>query len=62
MISITIFGGERVPFPKPRRELAERYLHVTSWVERDCGGHFPAVAEPRLLAQALRDALRPLRL
>jgi pimeloyl-ACP methyl ester carboxylesterase len=59
--AITIFGGERVPFPKPPRELAERYFHVTSWAEHDRGGHFPAVAEPRLLAQALRDAFRPLR-
>ena len=59
--AITIFGGERVPFPKPPRELAERYFHVTSWAEYDRGGHFPAVAEPRLLAQALRDAFRPLR-
>jgi pimeloyl-ACP methyl ester carboxylesterase len=59
--AITIFGGERVPFPKPPRELAERYFHVTSWAEHDRGGHFPAVAEPRLLAQALRDTFRPLR-
>jgi hypothetical protein len=59
--AITIFGGERVPFPKPPRELAERYFHVTSWAEHDRGGHFPAIAEPRLLAQALRDAFRPLR-
>ena len=59
--AITIFGGERVPFPKPPRELAERYFHVTSWAEHDRGGHFPAVAEPQLLAQALRDAFRPLR-
>jgi pimeloyl-ACP methyl ester carboxylesterase len=56
--AITIFGGERVPFPKPPRELAERYFHVTSWAEHDRGGHFPAVAEPRLLAQALRDAFK----
>jgi len=59
--AITIFGGEQVPFPKPPRELAERYFHVASWAEHDRGGHFPAVAEPRLLAQALRDAFRPLR-
>jgi len=59
--AITIFGGERVPFPKPPRELAERYFRVTSWAEHDRGGHFPAVAEPRLLAQELRDAFRPLR-
>ena len=33
--AISIFGGERVPFPKPPRELAERYYTVTSWAEHD---------------------------
>ena len=59
--AITIFGGEKVPFPKPPRELAERYFTLTTWAEHDCGGHFPAVAEPQLLAETLRDAFRPLR-
>lgn len=59
--AISIFGGERVPFPKPPRELAERYYHVTSWAEHPAGGHFPAVAEPELLARSLRDAFRPMR-
>ena len=59
--AISIFGGERVPFPKPPRELAERYYNVTSWAEHPCGGHFPAVAEPELLARSLRDAFRPMR-
>ena len=59
--SISIFGGERVPFPKPSRELAERYYTVTAWAEHTTGGHFPAVAEPELLARSLRDAFRPMR-
>jgi pimeloyl-ACP methyl ester carboxylesterase len=59
--AISIFGGERVPFPKPPRELAARYHHVTSWAEHPIGGHFPAVAEPELLARSLRDAFRPTR-
>jgi len=59
--AVSIFGGERVPFPKPPRELAERYFHVTAWAEYDRGGHFPAVAEPALLAQTLRDVFRPAR-
>jgi len=59
--AISIFAGERVPFPKPPRELAERYYNVTSWAEHTTGGHFPAVAEPELLARSLRDAFRPLR-
>ena len=59
--AVSIFGGERVPFPKPPRELAERYVTVTGWAEHDRGGHFPAVAEPGLLAQTLRDVFRPAR-
>jgi hypothetical protein len=59
--AISIFGGERVPFPKPPRELAERYFTVTAWVQHDRGGHFPAVAEPELLAETLRNVFRPLR-
>ena len=59
--AISIFGGERVPFPKPPRELAERYYNVISWAEHHLGGHFPAVAEPELLAQSLREAFRPMR-
>jgi pimeloyl-ACP methyl ester carboxylesterase len=59
--AISIFGGERVPFPKPPRELAERYYNVTSWAEHPTGGHFPAVAEPELLARSLRDVFRPMR-
>lgn len=56
--AIDVFGGEAVPFPKPPRELAERYFRVVHWGEHDGGGHFPAVAEPHLLAQCLRDAFR----
>ena len=59
--AISIFGGERVSFPKPPRELAERYFRLTAWAEHDRGGHFPAVAEPALLAQTLRDVFRPAR-
>ena len=59
--AISIFGGERVPFPKPPRELAERYYNVTSWAEHPAGGHFPAVAEPEVLARSLREAFRPAR-
>ncbi len=59
--AVSVFGGERVPFPKPPRELAERFFTLTGWQEHDRGGHFPAVAEPRLLAGILRDTFRPLR-
>jgi pimeloyl-ACP methyl ester carboxylesterase len=59
--AVSIFGGERVPFPKPPRELLDRYFALTRWAEHDRGGHFPAVAEPELLVDTLRDAFRPLR-
>jgi pimeloyl-ACP methyl ester carboxylesterase len=56
--AVGIFGGERVPFPKPPRELAQRYYTLTDWAEHPFGGHFPAVAEPELLAGTLRDVFR----
>jgi pimeloyl-ACP methyl ester carboxylesterase len=59
--AIDTFGGETVPFPKPPRDLAERYFNVVKWAEHDKGGHFPAVAEPHLLAESLRSAFRPYR-
>jgi pimeloyl-ACP methyl ester carboxylesterase len=59
--AIDIFGGEIVPFPKPPRELAERYFNVVAWAEHRSGGHFPAVAEPQLLARRLRDVFQPYR-
>ena len=59
--AIDIFGGERVAFPKPPRDLAERYFNVVGWAEHDRGGHFPAVAEPHLLAQCLHRAFQPYR-
>jgi pimeloyl-ACP methyl ester carboxylesterase len=55
--AVTVFGGERVPFPKPPRALAERYYALSAWAEHPVGGHFPAVAEPDLLARALQQVL-----
>lgn len=57
--AVTVFGGERVPFPKPPRALAERYYSVSGWAEYPLGGHFPAVAAPELLASILRQTLHP---
>jgi pimeloyl-ACP methyl ester carboxylesterase len=59
--AISLFGGERIQFPKPPRELAERYFRVSDWHVEPTGGHFPAVAAPALLAAILRDAFRPYR-
>ena len=58
---ISIFAGERVAFPKPPRDLAERFYSVGEWREHDRGGHFPALAEPALLAADLRKAFVTLR-
>ena len=41
--------------------MSSQTFHVTAWAEYDRGGHFPAVAEPALLAQTLRDVFRPAR-
>ena len=54
-----MFAGERVPFPKPPRALADRYYTVSAWAEYDTGGDSPAVAEPALLARILHDCLLP---
>ena len=48
-----------VPFPKPPRARAERYYNVTSGAQHAVGGHFPAVAEPELLARTLHQTRRP---
>jgi pimeloyl-ACP methyl ester carboxylesterase len=58
--AVSIFGGERVPMPKPPRALAERYFRLTAWAEHAVGGHFPTVTEPALVADTLRQTLLPL--
>lgn len=35
---VSIFGGERVPFPKPPQALAARRYNVASWAEHPVGG------------------------
>jgi epoxide hydrolase len=59
--SVSLFGGERVPFPRLPRDLADRYFTVSRWEEHDDGGHFPAAATPELFAETLRDVFRDLR-
>jgi pimeloyl-ACP methyl ester carboxylesterase len=56
--AVSIFGGERIPFPKPPREMVARYFNLVRWAEHDRGGHFPAVAEPELLVDVLRATFR----
>jgi pimeloyl-ACP methyl ester carboxylesterase len=57
--AISLFGGERIRFPKPPRKLAERYFRLTGWHVEPSGGHFPAVAAPARLAAILRETFRP---
>jgi pimeloyl-ACP methyl ester carboxylesterase len=53
-------------FPKdishPPSAWAERFFNVQRWTEMPRGGHFAALEEPELLAQDMRDFLRPYRL
>ncbi len=64
--------GERIQvpcavalFPKeinhPPREWAERSYNIQHWTEMPRGGHFPALEEPELLAEDIRDFFRKLR-
>ncbi len=64
--------GERIEvpcavslFPKnmdqPPRELAERVYNLQRWTVMPRGGHFPAMEEPELLANDIREFFRPLR-
>jgi pimeloyl-ACP methyl ester carboxylesterase len=55
------FPNEFQPVPNPPRELAERYYQVARWQELPRGGHFPAIEEPELLADAIRSFVKPLR-
>jgi pimeloyl-ACP methyl ester carboxylesterase len=60
-VAIADFAHEFVPMPHPPRELVERTFNVTRWTSMPRGGHFPAIEEPDLLAQDIRDFYRPLR-
>ncbi len=56
---IAMFPGEKdliVP-----REWAERCYHITRWTEMERGGHFPALEEPVLLVEELRNFFRDYR-
>jgi hypothetical protein len=56
---IAMFPGEAqllVP-----RSFAERCYQLTRWTEPPRGGHFPALEEPELLVEEIREFFRPLR-
>jgi hypothetical protein len=55
-------GGFVVTLGWPATILAGRIMHFVGLEGKHRrGGHFPAVAEPELLARSLRDAFRPMR-
>jgi pimeloyl-ACP methyl ester carboxylesterase len=56
-----VFANEFLPAGSPPRELAERTYQVTRWTEFNRGGHFPALEEPGLLAEDIRQFFRELR-
>ncbi len=56
-----MFPHEFVDLGMPPRELAERDFNVVHWNEYPSGGHFPALEEPQLLAEDIRQFFRPLR-
>jgi pimeloyl-ACP methyl ester carboxylesterase len=47
--------------PMPPRKWVERCYNVRRWTEIPRGGHFAALEQPELLAQDIREFLRPLR-
>ena len=56
---VAMFPGERelvVP-----REWAERVYEIHRWSEPAAGGHFPAVEQPDVLVEEIREFFRPLR-
>lgn len=64
MEKITVPTGlTRFPYDlmPPPRHWAEQNLAIRHWHELPRGGHFTALEEPELLAQELRDFLRPLK-
>lgn len=54
-----------VTYPKdgrmPRVWCERRFTDLRSWIDHESGGHFPALEDPRLLAEELRAFFRPLR-
>jgi pimeloyl-ACP methyl ester carboxylesterase len=50
-----------VEISHPPREWAERSYNLQHWTEMPRGGHFPALEEPELLVEDIRDFFRPLR-
>ena len=46
---------------RPPRSLVDPSVKITFWSDHGSGGHFPAVEEPELLVQDLRNFFRPFR-
>ncbi len=57
-VAVALFPKE---LPMPPRALAERGYNIARWTTMPRGGHFAAMEQPVLLAQDIREFLRPLR-
>ena len=55
------FPGITGRLKMPRSYVDELPENVTHWTDYDTGGHFPAIEEPDLLVDDLREFFRPLR-
>ncbi|MCY4075431.1 MAG: epoxide hydrolase, partial [Acidobacteria bacterium] len=55
------FPGITGRLKMPRSYVDEWPENVTHWTDYDTGGHFPAIEEPDLLVDDLREFFRPLR-
>ena len=55
------FPGITGRLKMPRSYVDELPDNVTHWTDYDTGGHFPAIEEPDLLVDDLREFFRPLR-
>ena len=54
----TGFAGFPRDICPPPREWADRFFNIERWTEMPRGGHFPAMEEPKLLAEDIRTFFR----
>jgi microsomal epoxide hydrolase len=54
-----LFPAEMLSWPP--RSYAERLYNITRWTEMPRGGHFPAMEQPQLLIEDIREFARSLR-
>jgi pimeloyl-ACP methyl ester carboxylesterase len=55
---VSLFPNENIVEPEPPREWGERLYNIAHWRSFPSGGHFPALEEPALLVEELREFFR----